>query len=125
MVYFRSCKFDFNYHADGGYAFITGGAGGIGKAFAIQMADRGIDLFLIDFNGDLLTETVNELQGRYPKISIKSAVIDLTTLTEETAFKAFEESVRDMKIGILFNNAGIAEYKFLRFTESTHNEITT
>jgi len=40
LVYFRPASFDFNYHADGGFALITGGAGGIGKQCAIEWAER-------------------------------------------------------------------------------------
>ena len=42
-VYFGPITFDFKKHAAGGYALITGGAGGIGKSTAHQMAQRGID----------------------------------------------------------------------------------
>ena len=124
-VYFRSCKFDFNYQADDGYALITGGAGGIGKACAAQFAQRGIDIFLIDFNGALLEQTVTDLRKQYPKINIKSKVMDLTKLKDENVYNQFEEEIGDLKIGILFNNAGIAEYKLLRFVEDTHKEIAT
>merc|ERR1712227_411286 len=67
-VYFGPITFDFKKHAAGGYAMITGGAGGIGKATAEQMAIRGIDLILIDFNGKLLEKTVTEFQKKYPDI---------------------------------------------------------
>ena len=89
-MYFQSCRFDFNYHADGGYALITGGAEGLGKACANLMAQRGIDLFLVDFNEKLLTQTVAELKRKYPKLSIKSKVMDLTALTNEKVYNEFE-----------------------------------
>merc|ERR1719234_1555345 len=59
-TYSMPAKADFVKFADGGYALITGGAGGIGKATAVEFAQRGIDLYLMDFNGTLLEKTLNE-----------------------------------------------------------------
>ena len=50
--------------------------------------------------------------------------MDLTTLKDQKLFESLAEELNKLKIGILFNNAGIAEYKLLRFTENTHKEIT-
>jgi len=102
---------------------ITGGAGGIGKATAEQMAIRGIDLILIDFNGKLLEKTVTEFQKKYPDIKIIGKTMDLTKIVDEDEYQKFEDEFRNFKIGILFNNAGIAEYNLLRFTEGTHSKI--
>ena len=62
MMYFFEPKVDFTKFADGGYALITGGAGGIGRAFAYQFAKMGISLYLLDFNEKLLSETVAHLK---------------------------------------------------------------
>ena len=64
------------YHADGGYALITGGAGGIGKSTAKQMAQKGINLFLIDFDEKLLLETEKEFRSTFPKIDVKTKEMD-------------------------------------------------
>merc|ERR1712200_58341 len=77
-VYFGPITFDFKKHAAGGYALITGGAGGIGKSTAHQMAQRGIDLFLIDFNEKLLEKTVAEIRRKYPDIKVVGKTMDLT-----------------------------------------------
>ena len=87
------------------------------------MAQRGINLYLIDFNKELLTETVADLSECFPKIDIKSKVMDMTKLRNEDEFNEFREEMNSIKIGILFNNAGIAEYKLFRYTENTHKEI--
>ena len=68
MVYFFPPKTDFVKYADGGYAMITGGAGGIGKSFADQFGKLGINLFLVDFNEPLLKATKQELESKYPNI---------------------------------------------------------
>lgn len=117
-------KADFVKFADGGYALITGGAGGIGRATAIEFAKRGINLYLMDFNGTLLEKTVNEIKKQFPKIDVKSKQIDLTTILDEKVYNELCAELNKLKIGILFNNAGIAEYKVFRFNDNTHKELT-
>ena len=71
LVYFTPPKTDFVKYADGGYAMITGGAGGIGKSFADQFGKLGINLYLVDFNESLLKATKEELESKYPNILVK------------------------------------------------------
>ena len=71
MVYFSPPKADFVKYADGGYAMITGGAGGIGKSFADQFGKLGINLYLVDFNESLLKATKKEMESKYPNILVK------------------------------------------------------
>ena len=71
LVYFSPPKADFVKYADGGYAMITGGAGGIGKSFADQFGKLGINLYLVDFNESLLKATKKELESKYPNILVK------------------------------------------------------
>jgi len=104
---------------------ITGGAGGIGKSFADQFGKMGINLFLVDFNKSLLDTTKKELESKYPNILVKSKTIDLTELTDEKKYDAFRKEIHAMKIGILFNCAGIAEYKVFRFCANTHKELVS
>jgi len=124
-VYFRPCTFDFNYYGNEAYALITGGADGIGKATAKQFAKRGINLFLVDFNKTNLDNTVSQIQQEYPSVDVKATVMDLTTLTDERVFNKFKDSLSDIKIGILFNSAGVFEYKVLRYLENSHKEMNT
>ena len=51
-------------------------------------------------------------------------MMDLTTLRDNNVFEEFRKTLDGLKIGILFNNAGIAEYKLLRYVENTHKEMT-
>jgi len=123
-LYFGPNRTDFKKYAGNGYALITGGAGGIGKACAENFAEMGIDLYLMDYNGDMLKNTVLELNQKFPNIDIKSKTIDLTSLLVEKDYEILAEELSKMEIGILFNNAGIAEYKVLKFLTNTHKEIT-
>ena len=56
-------------------------------------------------------------------IKVVGKTMDLTKIVAEEDFVKLEEEIKNFKIGILFNNAGIAEYNLLRFTEGTHRSI--
>jgi len=48
----------------GPWAVVLGAGQGIGRAFARELAGRGLDLLLIDLREDLLTEAVEEARAR-------------------------------------------------------------
>ena len=47
------------------YVFITGATGGLGKAFAVECANRGWDLFLTDLSEVNLTRLAESLHNTY------------------------------------------------------------
>ena len=46
--------------------------------------------------------------------------MDLSTIRDEKVYKELCNELNKLKIGILFNCAGIAEYKVFRFNDNTH-----
>lgn len=50
-----------NRYGRGTYALITGGAGGIGKEFALDLASKGFNLILVDCNEVNLEATKQEI----------------------------------------------------------------
>ncbi len=85
---------------------ITGASKGIGKAIAQEFASHGHHLFLCSRNGVPLYKTVEELQMRYPSVTIKAVTFDLSTQA-----KAFGNWILDtgMVPDVLVNNAGLFE----------------
>ena len=53
------------------------------------------------------------LKGSFNLKLLRSKTIDLTSLLVEKDFKTLADELSKIEIGILFNNAGIAEYKGL------------
>jgi rhamnulose-1-phosphate aldolase/alcohol dehydrogenase len=84
-------------------AFVTGGAGGIGKAIADRLAGEGACVFITDINKDNLDEAV----GTYDRDTGAGAIMDVTKM--EDIEKAFKETI--LKFGgvdIIVNCAGLA-----------------
>jgi len=88
----------------GKVAIITGGAGGIGKALAEEMAERGCYLVLADINVELLDETATELRTAGAQLDAKT--VDVRDAVQVQAL--VEGAFRDLgRIDYMFNNAGV------------------
>lgn len=86
-------------------ALITGAASGFGKSLAAELAARGANLVLADFNEKGLAETVSELEGSGAKVASLVGDIAEESHSEELvalAIKTFG------KLDIAVNNAGLA-----------------
>jgi short-subunit dehydrogenase len=93
---------------------ITGASRGIGKAIAEIFAANGHDLFLSSRNEVALYKAVEELQTKYPSVSIKAKAFDLTD--KEQAKELGNWCMKYAIPDIIINNAGLFE------PGSVHNE---
>jgi short-subunit dehydrogenase len=100
---------------DGGRSvIITGASRGIGKAVAEIFAANGHNLFLSSRNEIALYKAMEELQTKYPSVSIKAKAFDLTDKQQakDLGNWCLKYTVPD----IIINNAGLFE------PGSVHNE---
>ena len=63
----------------GRVAFVTGSAGGIGKAIAKKMAQEGACVVLNDVNSDRLAEAKEEFIGLFGRDSVTTVIADVTS----------------------------------------------
>jgi 3-oxoacyl-[acyl-carrier protein] reductase len=86
-------------------AIITGSAGGIGKAIALELASRGANVALCDVKKEVLAETAREIQQK-TGVKVINKVVDIA---EEGEVQAFVSEVEKTfgSIQIMVNNAGI------------------
>jgi len=87
------------------HAFITGATGGLGKAFAVECASRGWDLFLTDLQEDRLSLLAGSLEKTYG-IAVRSHACDLT---DPSCRRALFETIRlaGLDFTFLINVAGL------------------
>jgi NAD(P)-dependent dehydrogenase (short-subunit alcohol dehydrogenase family) len=90
--------------AKGRVAIITGGASGIGRAFAEQLALHGVEVVIADRQVDLAEEVAGAIRERGGRASI--AELDVRDFRQFETL-ARETSARTGRIDFLFNNAGI------------------
>ncbi|MBB3944636.1 rhamnulose-1-phosphate aldolase/alcohol dehydrogenase [Rhizobium skierniewicense] len=91
----------------GRVAFITGGAGGIGRATAERLASEGACVVLADIDEAALAATKGDFEKRYSMDAVRSVTLDVTK--EDAVLSAFVgASVEFGGVDILVSNAGIA-----------------
>jgi len=91
----------------GRVAFITGGAGGIGKATAIRMLKEGACVVLADIDEEALDAASEHLEGTFGKDFVRSVKIDVTKEAQVVAGLT-ESAVEYGGLDILVSNAGLA-----------------
>lgn len=100
---------------------ITGAAGGLGRAFAVECAERGLDLFLTDLSESSLKKLAKSLSNTY-NINVSYKSCDLTDFDERTELFEYLKS-RELRFNFLINIAGL-DFEGL-FAERTREQIRT
>lgn len=91
----------------GRVAFVTGGAGGIGRATAERLAGEGACVVLADIDEAALDAARGDFAKRYSTDAVRTVKLDVTK--EDAVISAFAEaSVEFGGVDILVSNAGIA-----------------
>lgn len=97
----RSQTFKSRY---GPWALVTGAARGMGAEFARQIAQRGIDIVLVDMLEDELAQTAEKIQ-RDSGRETRTIALDLSR--PESA-NTIREQTEEMEVGLLVNNAAFS-----------------
>ena len=103
------------------FVCITGAAGGLGKAFAMECASRGWDLYLTDISSDKLERLANGLKELH---NVK-VLFDSCDLADPEARRLFWQRISNLGIdfSMLINVAGI-DFDGA-FMDRASNEIDT
>ncbi len=103
----------------GRVAFVTGSAGGIGKAIAKKFAEEGACVILNDINAERLASAKAEFIKSFGKDAVATVEMDVTS--QESIDKAMAGSALAFGgIDLLINNAGISISKTI--TDHTHQD---
>jgi 3-oxoacyl-[acyl-carrier protein] reductase len=85
-------------------AVITGGARGIGKAIALELASKGSDIVI----ADIIEEQAEETAGELEKLGITSMAVKMDVSDSESVASSISNIKEKMgRIDIFINNAGI------------------
>jgi short-subunit dehydrogenase len=86
----------------GPWALVAGGSEGIGRSFALQLAERGLQLVLAARRPEPLEATAAEIRGRFG-VQVATHALDLTAPDLEHRLDAL---IGGREIGLLVYNAG-------------------
>ncbi|HKA52028.1 MAG TPA: 3-oxoacyl-ACP reductase FabG [Candidatus Binatia bacterium] len=99
----------------GQVALVTGAGRGIGKAIALRFAREGVDIAVVDLNGEWAQTTGEEVKGLGRRVFVKTADV--------SDYDQIQGTVREAaaalgKLDILINNAGVGKgQRFLEITK--------
>jgi short-subunit dehydrogenase len=103
-------------------ALITGASSGIGKAFAYELAKKGVNLVITARSENTLSKIAEDLQSKF-KIQVRYIVADLSDL-RSPHFIHQEIKRLGLTIDLLINNAGIGKWtNFLDQSTETYQSM--
>ncbi|XP_072255419.1 very-long-chain 3-oxoacyl-CoA reductase-like [Pyxicephalus adspersus] len=105
----------------GGWAVITGATDGIGKSYAKELAKLGFNVVLISRTLEKLKKVAAEIEKQSGH-KVKIIQADFTKGSE--IYPKIEEGLKNLDIGILVNNVGMAHQGPTVFHASNDKEIT-
>lgn len=83
---------------------VTGSTDGIGKAYAEQIARRGMNVILISRTKEKLENVARDIESKY-KVKTKIIVADFSRGPE--IYPSIEQQLKGLDIGVLVNNVGL------------------
>ena len=106
---------------DGKTALITGASSGIGKEFALQLADKGAELVVVSRNRQKLQDAVGDIREKIG-MERKIEIIPMDLTDPDNSKKLFDIlEKKDIHIDLLVNNAGFGKWK--SFEEEKYDSI--
>jgi 17beta-estradiol 17-dehydrogenase / very-long-chain 3-oxoacyl-CoA reductase len=107
----------------GKWAVVTGATDGIGKAYSIALAKKGLNIVLISRTESKLLEVQKEIVSKY-NVEVKYVVCDYS-MFDAGAKNSVQKVLHDLDIGVLVNNVGISYRYPLFFHELSDEEVST
>ncbi|KAL0877478.1 hypothetical protein Bca101_027183 [Brassica carinata] len=110
-----------NLRRYGSWAIITGPTDGIGKAFAFQLAHKGLNLVLVARNPDKLKDVSDSIRAKHTNTQIKTVLMDFSGDIDE-GVERIKEAIEGLEVGILINNAGVS-YPYAKYFHEVDEEL--
>ncbi|KAL6520189.1 Very-long-chain 3-oxoacyl-CoA reductase 1 [Orobanche minor] len=110
-----------NLRKYGSWALITGATDGIGKAFAFQLARKGLNLVLVGRNSDKLKEVSESIKSKYGSTQITNVVVDFSGDLDEGVSR-IKDAIEGLDVGVLINNVGVS-YPYARFLHEVDDKL--
>ncbi|XP_077448811.1 hydroxysteroid (20-beta) dehydrogenase 2 [Stigmatopora argus] len=104
----------------GQWAVVTGATSGIGKAYAMELARRGLDIVLVSRCDEKLRQVAKEIEGQHGQKTL-SIPVDFTH--GRSIYSLIHNQLEGLEIGILVNNVAMTySDDFAKFLEIPNGE---
>uniref|UniRef100_A0A8C3S260 Hydroxysteroid 17-beta dehydrogenase 3 n=1 Tax=Chelydra serpentina TaxID=8475 RepID=A0A8C3S260_CHESE len=91
------------FRSMGEWAVVTGAGDGIGKAYSLELAKRGLNIVMISRTLEKLQKVATEIE----QVTGRNVKIIQADFTKDYIYENIEESLQGLEIGILVNNVGM------------------
>lgn len=115
--------FGIDLRTQGRWAVVTGATSGIGKAYAEQFAQRGLDVVLVSRSLSKLEEAAAEIKQRF---GVEVRVVEADLTEGQAVYGKIAKATEELEVAVVVNNAGASyEYPdlFTNITEETLAKI--
>lgn len=107
----------------GKWAIVTGATDGIGKAYAMALAKKGMSVILISRTEAKLKDVKAEIEAKgYDGVEVKYVVCDYSKF-DDKAKQNVKEAIAGLEIGVLINNVGVSYRYPMYFHELSDDEV--
>ncbi|CAD6500329.1 BgTH12-07507 [Blumeria graminis f. sp. triticale] len=112
------------YGPRGTYAVVTGASDGLGKEYAIQLAQKGFSLILVSRTATKLDALAAEITKNYASscVKVKTLAMDFSKNKDED-YSRLSELVEGLDVGILVNNVGQSHSIPVPFLQTPSEEM--
>ena len=106
------------------WAIVTGPTSGIGKSYAIALAEKGFNLILVSRSKGKLETLQSEISAKFPNCEMRLVDIDMAVspLGEKYA-QTLGEVAKTGDIRVLINNAGMSHDIPVSFEDTSKDEM--
>jgi 17beta-estradiol 17-dehydrogenase / very-long-chain 3-oxoacyl-CoA reductase len=120
-------KFKDKKSADGTWAVITGASDGLGRQYALQLADKGFNVLLISRTKSKLDALAEEISNKAKKsydggAQAEVLAVDFSTAGDEQ-YGQIERALKAKVVGVLINNVGLSHDRPVVFSETSLEEM--
>ncbi|XP_077155759.1 17-beta-hydroxysteroid dehydrogenase type 3 isoform X2 [Ranitomeya variabilis] len=106
----------------GEWAVVTGAGDGIGKAYSVELANRGMNIVMISRTFEKMQKIAMEIE----QTTRRKVLIIEADFTKTGIYKHIEENLKGLEIGILVNNVGmLSSPDPCRFLATPNNDEMT
>ncbi|KAJ1622428.1 hypothetical protein T492DRAFT_1062463 [Pavlovales sp. CCMP2436] len=88
------------------WAVITGATDGIGKAYAMALAKKGLNVLIVSRTQDKLDAVRQEILDKHPGVEVRTHRTDFTAL-DDAAVASLTKVMGGLQVGVLVNNVAV------------------
>lgn len=110
------------YGPKGTWAVVTGASDGMGKEYALQLANKGFNLVLVSRTASKLVTLAKEIETKCPSVKCQTLAMDFSR-DDQADYAKLAALVKDLDVGILINNVGQSHAYPVPFTLTSEKEM--